>query len=278
MYTKTIIPFLNVKPPISIQIQAGLSLASHRLQEVLPRCEKKVASVNVHVIPPSDSQSVSETCSWKSVQSVPNPSDALVVSFLGKQWETLVGGSTTTLDCYTEFLHQDGVIFWAHPNYREEGPWYDWATVRFAGAESGEEGDFPCRILLFYEKMEETSESSSGEDTDVNGRSTNQSSIHVIVQATTYRGQVLDHADRTRRNKLQQSHLCTRWLLDSDKARDGTSIPRLYSVPVDAIQENILVVEEEPGLCESWVGNRCIWHVKDRQTQWSHMFPLTFNL
>jgi hypothetical protein len=81
MYTKTKIPFLNVKPPISIQIQAGLSLASHRLQEVLPRCEKKVASVNIHVIPPSNSQSVSETWSWKSVQSVPNPSNALVVTF-----------------------------------------------------------------------------------------------------------------------------------------------------------------------------------------------------
>jgi hypothetical protein len=52
-----------------------------------------------------------------------------VLLFLGKQWETLVGGSTSTLECYTEFLHKDGVIFQAHPNYWDEGPWYDWAMV-----------------------------------------------------------------------------------------------------------------------------------------------------
>jgi hypothetical protein len=75
------------------------------------------------------------------------------------------------------------------------------------------------------------------------------------VQATTYRGQVLDKADRNRLNKLQESHLCTRWLLDTEKARDGTNMPQLYSVPVEAIQENILVVEEEPGLRESWAGH-----------------------
>jgi hypothetical protein len=69
--------------------------------------------------------------------------------------------------------------------------------VCFAGAKSGEEGDFPCQILLLYEKMEDTSELSSGEDTDINGGSANQSSIHIIVQATTYCGQVLDQADRT---------------------------------------------------------------------------------
>jgi hypothetical protein len=63
-----------------------------------------------------------------------------VLSFLGKQWEMLVGGSTSILECYTEFLHKDRVIFQAHPNYRDEGPWYDWAMVRFAGAKSGEGG------------------------------------------------------------------------------------------------------------------------------------------
>lgn len=34
-----------------------------------------------------------------------------VLSFFGKQWETLLGESSNTLDCYTEFLHKDGVIF-----------------------------------------------------------------------------------------------------------------------------------------------------------------------
>ena len=178
----------------------------------------------------------------------------------------------STLDCYTEFLHKDGVTFWAHPNYRDEGPWYDWAMVRF------EEGDFPCRILLFYEKMEDTSVSTSSEDTDIDGGSDNQSSIHVIVQAVTYRGEVLLQADRTWRNKVQESNLCTRWLLDMDRTRDGTNYPSPYSAPADMIQENTMVAEEEPGLCESWTGDRCIWHVKNRETHWTRLFPLTFNL
>jgi hypothetical protein len=131
--------------------------------------------------------------------------------------------------------------------------------VHFASAACGsEDGDFPCQILMFYEKTEFTSESLTGEDTDVDGRSVNRStegsSIHVIVQSMTYCGQVLDKADRNRQNKLQESHLYMRWLLDTEKARDGTNMPQLYSVPVEAIQENILVVEEEPGLCESWAG------------------------
>jgi hypothetical protein len=55
-------------------------LASHRLQDVLPWREKKVKSSNAHVIPQGNSQSVSETWSWKPVQSVQNPSNALVVT------------------------------------------------------------------------------------------------------------------------------------------------------------------------------------------------------
>jgi hypothetical protein len=80
MYTKAIIPFLNVKSPISIQIQACLSLAPHRQLVFLPWREKNVASINAHVVPPSNSQSVSESWSWKPVQSVQSPSDALVIT------------------------------------------------------------------------------------------------------------------------------------------------------------------------------------------------------
>jgi len=41
---------------------------------------EKVASINAHVFPPSDSQSASETLSWEPVQSVEKPSIALVVT------------------------------------------------------------------------------------------------------------------------------------------------------------------------------------------------------
>jgi len=77
---KGILPYLNVNFPLSVQIQVFLSLASHRLQDILPCSKKKVASINAHVFPPSDSQSASETLSWEPVQSVEKPSIALVVT------------------------------------------------------------------------------------------------------------------------------------------------------------------------------------------------------
>jgi len=48
----------------------------------------------------------------------------------------------------------------------------------------------------------------------------------------------------------------------------------LYVVPVEDIQQNVIVVEEEPGLKESYKSSvRCVWLVKDRKTEWANMFP-----
>jgi len=225
----------------------------------------------------------------KSVQVHP-----IVLTFFGKDWASHVGKQRNSVDCYTEFTHKNGVTFRAHPNYQGGGPWYDWAMVRFSDDDGCKE-DFPCRLLLFYRKSvqeEEVSESSGDDAGECEG--TNER-IYAVVQATTYRSMLGTEGERE--ENLAQTHLCTKWLLDTecvddtdeeqgeeetsdedkDRDKERLSIPNLYCVPIESIQENILVVEEEPGLCESWYGDRCVWQVKHRKTQWGQLYPLTFN-
>jgi hypothetical protein len=45
-------------------------------------------------------------------------------------------------------------------------------------------------------------------------------------------------------------------------------------VSANNLKSPVLVFEENPGLCESWQGKWYVWSVRDRQTKWSHRFPL----
>jgi hypothetical protein len=53
----------------------------------------------------------------------------------------------------------------------------------------------------------------------------------------------------------------------SDEDERPPNIPKLYSVPAKSLINNMIVVEEEPGLCESWMGKHCVWLVKERKTE-----------
>jgi len=58
--------------------------------------------------------------------------------------------------------------------------------------------------------------------------------------------------------KLYDTNLCTWWELESVRQRMNNNktrnIPKLYDVPVESIDSNVLVVEEEPSVCEAWLG------------------------
>jgi len=179
----------------------------------------------------------------------------VVLSYFEREWATVVGLESNALNCFTELIHKGGATFRAHPNYRGDGPWYDWAFVRFVEEETGKQEDFPCRILLFYK----------AED----------GSTRAIVQATDC---LKVESEEKRKNKIMETRLCKRWMLDSEEAQGAKnrSLPSLYSVDVDTIQNNVLVVEEEPGLCESWEGDRYIWTVSEREAQWPLLFPVSF--
>jgi hypothetical protein len=48
--------------------------------------------------------------------------------------------------------------------------------------------------------------------------------------------------------------------------------PHIYSVLVKFLKENVLVVEEDPGLKETYTGSRCIWVLTDRRVSWASLF------
>jgi hypothetical protein len=76
-----------------------------------------------------------------------------ILSWLGKNWKKVVSSdnSCLTLHCFTEYIHKNGRKFRSHPNYHNEGPWYDWASVAFGEDEATE--NVPCRLLLFYRQQ-----------------------------------------------------------------------------------------------------------------------------
>jgi len=47
-------------------------------------------------------------------------------------------------------------------------------------------------------------------------------------------------------------------------------------VPVESIEENVIVIKQKPGLRERWEqGNEWyVWLVKDRYREWPNMFPI----
>jgi hypothetical protein len=49
-------------------------------------------------------------------------------------------------------------------------------------------------------------------------------------------------------------------------------IPLLRSVPVEALDEHVYVIEENPGIQEEWTGNKVLWAMHDQRTAWSKIF------
>jgi hypothetical protein len=54
-------------------------------------------------------------------------------------------------------------------------------------------------------------------------------------------------------------------------------IPLLRSVPVEALDEHVYVIKENPGIQEEWTGNKVMWAMHDQQTAWSKIFLLEEN-
>jgi len=193
----------------------------------------------------------------------------VVLSWFGKYWKNAVGKDMEELDCFTELIsgrHR----FRAHPNYQNRGAWYDWALVQF-DANNDESYLIPSRLLLFYRCQKDDSSNDDSSDED----SSNEGCIMALVQTCNYSETLGDEEERAER--LFDTPLCSRWEISSQRGSESDertpNIPMLYSVPAKSLMDNVIVVEEEPGLCESWMGKRCVWLVKDRKTEWSKCFP-----
>jgi len=74
-----------------------------------------------------------------------------------------------------------------------------------------------------------------------------------------------------------ETRLLSRWeLATTDIPRTtmnpSISIPQLYSIDIESFNENVVVVEEEPGLQETWTGKKYVWLVRDRDTEWGGLY------
>jgi hypothetical protein len=164
----------------------------------------------------------------------------MITTTFGWKWGDIIGRDITALPCYTEYCSPDGIWYRTHPNYNNKGPWYDWGLVYFEQPNRAESTDlFLCRILFFYVTQEE-------------GLSTGPRNIHVVVEASTYRNK-LGNA-KWRKDLLYDTGICSRWQLSKTKASwlpgrgPKPYTPHIYLVPVKFLKENVLVVEEDPGL------------------------------
>jgi len=173
------------------------------------------------------------------------------------------------LRCFTQYIHKGPGyrrLFRASPNFMGQGSWYDWAMVRF----DGEYGDYPSRLLLFYQKHEPILEDDG---------TVESSGIYAIIQTCVAR----TTTPHQRRETMEETNLCSRWQIESRpmQGRSGNGraphVPILRSVPVETIQDHVYVIEENRDLCESWEGPRYVWMLEDQRSVWHTKFPLFSN-
>ena len=193
----------------------------------------------------------------------------VVLRWVAENWNEQTLGETYNhqiLNCFTEYIHEGAGyrrLYRASPNYAGGGSWYDWAMVRF----DGDHGDYPSRLLLFYRKHEPTHNADGTDDS---------SGIYAIIQTCAERGMT----QCERREAMEETHLCSRWEIESRVLPGGSdnrrrpNVPILRSAPVEAIQDHVYVVEEKRDLCESWHGHRYIWTVEDQRSIWHSKFSL----
>jgi hypothetical protein len=133
-------------------------------------------------------------------------------------------------------------------------------------------GCFPSKILLFYRKHNLVVDIMTGAVTS-NG-------IHAIIHSCKYR----EGTSTKRTKKFHETRLCSRWVAESIPKPLATmptmhgppekwpKIPLLRSVSVEALDQHVYVIEENPGIQEEWTGNEVMWAMHDQRTAWSKIF------
>ena len=137
----------------------------------------------------------------------------------------------------------EGSRYRAHPNYRGEGPWYDFAAVEFQLEEDldchifdNDNNQFPAKLLGFYRL------------TTMEGEEENE--FFVLAHCVQY--QTLDSEIYSRRSMLQRS-----WLYEVTSGRT----PRPSYRTAGSVKSNICVkghifaIEENPGFHERCNGD-----------------------
>jgi hypothetical protein len=169
-----------------------------------------------------------------------------ILDYFQKDRSDLLPG--TLIEYRTEFVVEK-LRYRAHPNYQDSGPWYDWVNVTYE-TDWGpfpnlvQDTNFPVKILGFFRVVEEIPQS-----------------FKVLVHPVTYREKAVEKAE---------TRLLRAWLLEVKE----NGRPSFVSIDTNQIQDQIFVVEENPGFHDRYGSNleRRVWGVKDMRTSW----PLRF--
>jgi hypothetical protein len=169
-----------------------------------------------------------------------------ILDYFQKDRSDLLPG--TLIEYRTEFVVEK-LRYRAHPNYQDSGPWYDWVNVTYE-TDWGpfpnlvQDTNFPVKILGFFRVVEEIPQS-----------------FKVLVHPVTYREKAVEKAE---------TRLLRAWLLEVKE----NGRPSFVSIDTNQIQDQIFVVEENPGFHDRYGSNleRRVWVVKDMRTSW----PLRF--
>jgi hypothetical protein len=98
-----------------------------------------------------------------------------------------------------------------------------------------------------------------------------------VVQTCSYQqalGTPEERKDKMYDTNLLSHHTLAATPVTSAIGSPAHNLPRIDSIPVKSIQDNLTVVEEMPGLCESWHGTRYVWLARNRKLEWPSMFQI----
>jgi hypothetical protein len=174
-----------------------------------------------------------------------------------KEWfaKKYSGGleAITSIQLFTEMiLPQDngekGTLLRAHPNYRSEGPWYDYTLAKYDEVGRGDMNPvYPCKLACFFTHPE------SGDKM-------------ALVQEVHFQNE---------RQLERESQLFQHWTLRSRENRDTKSHDALLNaIPVEALSDRIYVIDPNPigGFTRAEASNFDILVVKYNREEW----PLSF--
>jgi hypothetical protein len=169
-------------------------------------------------------------CNWLTKKRTVVPE--VVVEFIGEIMET---EGLESLNMFTEIIHKKKT-YRAHPNYRNDGPWYDWAMVRYEPSHEDLEraernlehqiesayppGYYPAKLLGYFMLNE---------------------NLHCVI-----------HCTETKISSVNDSCLTERWNLEYNthqrRNRDMRTTPLFRHCEVECIEDRVFVVEESPGV------------------------------
>jgi hypothetical protein len=116
----------------------------------------------------------------------------------------------------------------------------------------------PCRLLLFHCQQAMDNDLSNSE---LSQSTNDECGIRALVQTCSYwqaLGTPEEHKDKMYDTNLLSCHALAATRVTSAIGSPAHNLPRIDSIPVESIQDNLIVVEEMHGLCESWHGTRYV--------------------